>query len=98
MGVDRRDLNVFVDGDTKRELDIQHQMPRRTHLEHVEGDARPADANDDLIAPRRLGTWHRRPTWSRSISLVRAGRSVGVKCARRGEEDVVGKTSIEAPV
>jgi hypothetical protein len=50
MRVDRRDLNLFVVRDTKGQPDIEHELPRRTHVEHVEGDVQHADSKDEMIA------------------------------------------------
>ena len=61
--VDRRDLNLFVLRGAKGQPDIERELPRRTHVEHVECDAEHAGSKDEMIA-RVIG--HARP----SISLV----------------------------
>jgi len=48
--VDWRDLNLFVDRDTKGQPDIEREFPRRTHIEHVERDAEHAGAKAEMIA------------------------------------------------
>ncbi len=48
--VDRRDLNLFVVRDTKGQPDIERELPRRTHVEHVESDAQPEGSKDEMIA------------------------------------------------
>jgi hypothetical protein len=48
--VDRRDLNLFVVRDPKRTLDIERELSRWAHVEHVERDAQRAGAKDDMIA------------------------------------------------
>ena len=50
VAVDRRDLNLFVVRDTKGQPDIERELPQRTHVEHVEGDAQHAGAKDEMIA------------------------------------------------
>jgi hypothetical protein len=48
--VDRRDLNLFVVRNTKGQPDIERELPRRTHVEHVESDAQHAGPKDEMIA------------------------------------------------
>ena len=48
--VDRRDLNLFVVRDTKGQPDIERELPRRTHVEHVEKDAQSEGSKDEMIA------------------------------------------------
>jgi len=50
MRVDRRDLNPFVVRDTKGQAGIERELPRRTHVEHVESDAQPAGSKGEMIA------------------------------------------------
>jgi hypothetical protein len=50
LRVDRRDLNLFVVRDTKRQADIEHELPRRTDVEHVESDAKHAGSKYEMIA------------------------------------------------
>jgi hypothetical protein len=48
--VDWRDLNPFAVRDTEGKPDIERELPRRTHVEHVERDAQPADSKGEMIA------------------------------------------------
>lgn len=52
---DRRDLNLFVARDPKGESDIEYQLPRGTHIEHVEGDVQHAGPKDEMIARAHWG-------------------------------------------
>jgi hypothetical protein len=95
MRVDRRDLNLFVVRDTKGQPGDEHELPRRTHVEHVETDAQHAGSKDDMIARAhwargggiRTGrcappiSWIRRCRGRRSICVRRTVRH------RRGSDD-----------
>ena len=48
--VDRRDLNLFAVRDAKGQPCMEHELPRRAHVEHVESDAQPAGSKDEMIA------------------------------------------------
>lgn len=48
--VDRCDLNLFVVRDTKGQPHIERELPRRTHVEHVESDAQPEGSKNETIA------------------------------------------------
>jgi hypothetical protein len=48
--VDRRDLNLFVVRDTKGQPGIEHELPRRANVEHVESDAQHAGSKCEMIA------------------------------------------------
>jgi hypothetical protein len=50
VGVDRRDLNPFAVRDAKGQPCVEHELPRRTHVEHVESDAQPGGSKDEMIA------------------------------------------------
>jgi hypothetical protein len=58
--VDRRDLNLFVVRDSKGQPDIERELPRRTHVEHVERNAQYAGAKNEMIARvhRARGAFH----------------------------------------
>src|SRR3954452_20991368 len=48
--VDRRDLNLFVVRDAKGQPGFERELPRRTHVEHVERDAQHAESKGQMIA------------------------------------------------
>src|SRR5205085_10545263 len=48
--VDRDDLNLFAVREAKGQPGMEHELPRRAHVEHVETDAQPAGSKDEMIA------------------------------------------------
>src|SRR5882724_6349371 len=48
--VDRRDLNLFVVRDAKGQPGFERELPRRTHVEHVERGAQHAESKGEMIA------------------------------------------------
>ena len=95
--VDRRDLNPFVVRDTKGKPDIERELPRRTHVEHVERDAQRAGSKDEMIARAH---WARGafdqlgPGPLRQFARVREQ----VPNALGGGEDDVGRTDFHTTV
>ena len=95
--VDRRDLNLFVDRDPKRKPAIERELPRWTHVEHVERDAQRAGSKDDMIArahwPRGAFD-HPGPGPLRQFARIREQ----VPNALGGGEDDVGRTDFHTTV
>jgi hypothetical protein len=53
--VDGRDLNPFMVRDAEGHPDIERELTRRTHVEHVERDAQHAQSKGDMIAHSHRG-------------------------------------------
>jgi hypothetical protein len=95
--VDRRDLNLFVDRDPKGKPAIERELPRWTHVEHVERDAQRTGSKDDMIArahwPRGAFD-HPGPGPLRQFARIREQ----VPNALGGGEDDVGRTDFHTTV
>jgi hypothetical protein len=95
--VDRRDLNLFVVRDAKGQPGFERELPRRTHVEHVERDAQPTGSKNDMIARAH---WARGafdqlgPGPLRQFARVREQ----VPNALGGGEDDVGRTDFHTTV
>src|SRR5205807_420381 len=95
--VDRRDLNVFVVRDTKRQPDIEREFPRRAHGEHVEVDAQPEGSKDETIARAH---WTLRTFDQVETGPLRQFARVGEKVPNTlgGSENDVGRTDLHSTV
>jgi hypothetical protein len=89
--VDWRDLDPFVVRDAKGKPDIEHELPRRTHVEHVERDSQHAESKGEMIARAHCarGTFDQlEPGPLRQFARVREE----VPDALGGGENDVGRT------
>jgi hypothetical protein len=95
--VDRRDLNPFVIRDTEGKPDIQSELQPRTHVEHVEPDAQPAEYEDDMITRAH---WARRAFDQLKPGPLRQFARIGEQLpnALCGGEDDVGRTNLHTPL
>lgn len=95
--VDRRDLNVFAVRDPKGQPDINREISRRTHIDHVENDAQPAASKDEMIA---CAHWARGPFDQLEPGPLHQFARVReqMKNALGGGEDDVGRTDFHTTV
>ncbi len=97
LRVDWRDLNPFVVRDPEGEPDIGRELPRRTHVEHVERDAQRAGSQDEMIARAHWARWtfdQLGPGPLRQFARVREQ----VPNALGGGEEDVGRTDFHRSV